>query len=533
MLVTCLEQVPHLSAVVYDEFFVTFSSQPVRWSMSDNELSTRPVISSFLRHEGEMFVAGRWTAAASGATMTSIDPSTEQVLAEVPLAGADDIDAAVTAGLSAQPRWARTPWQERAAALTELASRVEAEAHNFAVLDAIDGGIPVAGMRKDVHNAVSFLRYFAGLASELKGETTEASTGFNLTLREPFGVVARIVPFNHPVQFAAQAIAAPLAAGNAVILKPADQTPLSALRLAELAEGLLPPGLLSVLTGNGLETGSTLVRHPQIPRVGFTGSVSTGRAVLRDAAEHIKTVSLELGGKNPLVICPDVDLDAAAAACVKAMNFTRGQGQSCGSPSRVFVHADVHDAFVNDLLRRVEQIVVGDPLSPDTGMGPLAYAAHYERVRSYVGVGRDERATLRIGGERPAGLDVGYFLQPTVFTDVTPDMRIAREEIFGPIVSVVRWHDEEVLLDAINDLPLGLTANIWTNDLSRAVGMARRIHAGYVWINGEGQRPLGAPFGGYGHSGIGKENDLSELLSYTQIKNVNLSVFPTTAGAMV
>ncbi|MGH3279086.1 MAG: aldehyde dehydrogenase family protein [Trebonia sp.] len=491
----------------------------------------RELAQRLLGHNGEMFLGGRWTASSSGDLIDTIDPTTEELLGAVPKASAQDVDRAVAAGYEAQPGWARLSWNERAAVLFELASRVERHAGDFALLDALDGGISVTGMKRDVSNAVGYLRYFGGLSSEVKGDSLPMpGENIDFTLQEPYGVVGRIVPFNHPIQFAAQAIAAPLAAGNAVILKPADQTPLSALYLAKMAEDLLPAGVLSVLTGDGITTGSAIVRHHAIPRIGFTGSVPTGRQILRDAAEHIKAVTLELGGKNPLAIFPDADPVAAAAACARAMNFTRGQGQSCGSPSRVFVHEDIHDQFRAALLAELEAIRVGDPVDALTEMGPLAFKAHYERVVGYVGIGTDEDgATLIAGGRRPAHLPRGYFLEPTVFDAVSPGMRIAREEVFGPVLALIPWHDADAMVDAVNELPLGLTANVWTSDLTSAMRFVQRVRAGYLSVNGAGQRPIGTPFGGYGLSGLGKDSDLSELLSYARVKNVNVNL---TASAL-
>jgi len=483
----------------------------------------RRVVNSPLRESYKMFIGGQWAEASSGAVLTSIDPCTEEVLARFPHAGADDVDRAATAAVKVAPEWAATSWQSRAGALRELADRLERQAADFGVCDALDGGIPVGGMRKDLRNSVDFLRYFAGIAAETKGSTMPAGAGcLNYTVREPYGVVGRIVPFNHPIQFAAAGIAGPLAAGNTVILKPAQQTSLSALHLAELAEGLFPAGVLNVITGDG-STGAAIVAHPAIPRIAFTGSVPSGKAVLRAAAENVKAVSLELGGKNPLVVFADVDVARTAQAAVQAMNFRRGQGQSCGSPSRIFVHADVHDQFVNELSMLVEGFRIGDPLLEETDMGPLAFAAHYDRVRGYLDDGIADGARLVTGGKRPASCDRGYFLEPTIFDNVSSSMRIAREEIFGPVVSILKWRDADDVLDQINELPLGLTANVWTNDLSAAMKFAAAVESGYVWINGQGQRPLGAPFGGYKHSGLGAENGLDELLSYTQTKNINIS----------
>jgi betaine-aldehyde dehydrogenase len=480
-------------------------------------------VKALTRERYEMFVGGEWVSAASGATMDTIDPTTERAIAAVPLASAEDVDRAVAAAVKGQEEWKRLTWQQRAQLMRDLAQKVSEHAGELAELDAIDGGIPVTGMKKDVQNAVDFLLYFAGLASEVKGWTIETAQGVCYTRREPYGVVGRIIPFNHPIQFAASAVAAPLAAGNSVVLKPAEQTVVSALRFAELASGILPPGVLNVVTGDGPTTGAAIVSHPLVPRIAFTGSVSTGRAVLRAAAEEIKVVTLELGGKNPLIVFPDVDVHQVALATVDAMNFRRGQGQSCGSPSRVYVHEAIHDEFVETLKGLVDELEVGDPLSSASDMGPLAYADHYDRVIGYVASGKSEGARLVTGGERPKGRDRGYFLKPTVFDRVEPSMAIAREEIFGPVVSVLSWSDEDDVLAAANALRLGLTAYIWTNDLSAAMRFSREIEAGYVWVNGRGQRPFGAPFGGFKQSGLGTENDLEELLSYTRVKNVNIS----------
>ena len=470
-----------------------------------------------------MFVGGEWVNAASGASMETIDPTTETTIATVPLGGTEDVDRAVTAAAGAQREWGELTWQQRAGVLREVAQRLADNADEFAELDAIDGGIPVTGMKKDVQNGVDFLLYFAGLASELKGTTLESPSGVNFTLREPYGVVGRIIPFNHPIQFAAAAVAGPLAAGNTVVLKPSDATPISALRFAELIADLLPVGAVNVVTGDGQATGAAIVSHPLIPRIAFTGSVATGRAVLRGAAEHIKSVTLELGGKNPQIIFPDVDIERAALATVDAMNFRRGQGQSCGSPSRVYVHASIHDAYVEQLKMLVEAMVVGDPLERETDMGPLAYKAHYERVVSLSNpLLPRERGSSRAVADRPRSSAAISSSQRSSIGS-TPSMKIACEEIFGPVVSILPGPTRRTCWPRPTSLSVGLTANIWTNDLTVALRFSHAIEAGYVWVNGRGQRPFGAPFGGYKHSGLGKENDLEELLSYTKVKNVNIS----------
>jgi len=474
-----------------------------------------------------MFVGGAWVEAGDGRSITSIDPTTEEPIATVPAASRDDVDRAVRAAHSARGQWAATPWWERAELVRALAERIAGEAEDLARLDTRDAGLPLTGSRGDVRSSVRELMFFAGLGSELKGQTLPgADHQLAMTCREPYGVVGRIIPFNHPFKFAAGKCAAPLMAGNTVVLKPAAQTSLSALRLAELTEDLLPPGALNVVTGPAA-TGAAIVEHPDVPRIAFTGSVASGRAVLRAAAHDIKHVTLELGGKNPMVVFDDADPARAAAAAVAGMNLRRSMGQSCQSNSRILVHRRVKDAFVSALLEVVAGLRVGDPHDETTDLGPLAFAEHYERVLSYVGAGADEGARLVAGGGRPPSLDRGYFLEPTVFDEVTADMSIGREEIFGPVLVVMDWQDEEHMLRLANDVDYGLTANIWTDDLARAHRTARRLDAGMVWVNGDGRKPLGTPFGGFKHSGLGVEGSLEELQSYTRSKSVVLNRWDT------
>jgi betaine-aldehyde dehydrogenase len=472
----------------------------------------------------DLAIGGRAEAPRSGRYEPVANPATEQRIADVAVAGPEDIDAAVDSAAAAAAEWRRVGWSERAAAVRTLADAIEANAAALAAIDVADAGIPIRGMRRDVANAVSYLRYFAGIASELKGHSIETPVGsLQLTTREPFGVVGRIIPFNHPFQFAAAAIAAPLIAGNTVVLKPAEQTPLSALHLVRLTEGILPPGTVNVVPG-GAEAGAALVRHPRVRRIGFTGSVATGRAVLRDAADGIKVVTLELGGKNPLVILPDVTADAAAEIALIGMNLQRTAGQSCGSTSRVYVHPDRQETFVDALTGRFEGLCVGDPADEQTDVGPVAFLSHRDRVRECIRSGVADGARLRCGGpDAPAGLDRGAYVRPTVFDEVQDEMRIATDEIFGPVVSVLGWRHEGDVVERVNSLPLGLTANIVTNDLTAALRLARAVEAGFVWVNGRGERPFGAPFGGQKHSGLGEENSLGELLSYTQTKNIMLA----------
>jgi betaine-aldehyde dehydrogenase len=469
-----------------------------------------------------LYIGGAWVAGAGDRTFETINPSTGERLADVPLAGEADVDRAVQAARRAFPEWSRMPIRQRARALERLAARVLEQADSLALMDAVDSGNALAGMRADMTWTAESLRYFAGLITEIKGETSShGPRHLNLTRRQPYGVVARINPFNHPFRFCAEKAAAPLAAGNCVVIKGSEQAPLSSLRLGELCEGIFPPGVVNILTGPG-SAGSALVRHPDVRRIGFVGSVPTGRAIAREAAEGLKPVTLELGGKNPIIIFPDADPRKAATAAIRGMNMNR-QGQSCSSTSRVLVHRSLHGAVTDELRRQAEALPVGLPWLAGSEVGPVVSARQFERVMAYIESATAEGARLVTGGGPPRdpALGRGFFIAPTVFDEVTPSMRIAREEIFGPVMSVMAWDDEEAMLALANGVEYGLTAAIVTNDLARAMETAERVEAGYVWINGTG-RYLGAPYGGWKQSGLGQEECLSELLSYTQVKNVNL-----------
>jgi len=476
-------------------------------------------------HGWKMMVGGEWFESASGKRRTTLNPSLDMPLADVPDGNAEDIERAVEAALQAFPAWSAMHVDERAQRLRSLAEAVRGRAEEFGMLDALDSGNPYLAMVDDAKKGAGLLDFFCGLGMELKGETIPTpGGGLDYTRRQPYGVVGRILPFNHPISFAAGKIAAPLVAGNTVVLKPAEQTPLSALLLGRLAQECLPPGVLNIVTGDGPNCGAPLVRHPDVRRVAFTGGVETGRAIVRDAG--IKSVSLELGGKNPLIVFPDVDVAKAAAAAVAGMNFTRSQGQSCGSNSRVFVHRSIHDEFLEAVLERVARIRVGLADREDTQMGPVITREHYNEVMAYIASGKAEGARLVFGGRHPVdpALRKGYFIEPTVFDDVRHGMKIEQEEIFGPVMGVLSWNDRDAMLREVNGVEYGLCANVWTNDISTAMDLADRIEAGYVWINGHGgTRFKGAPFGGFKQSGIGREHSTDELLSYTQVKNVNVS----------
>ena len=481
-------------------------------------------IGTILPLHRDLYYAGAWQRPQGGYGET-INPATGESLGTVANADARDVDAAARAAHAAFPQWRALPPLERARAMHEVATRLRAHADELALIDAANGGNPIAEMARDVHAAAAQLDYFAGLASEVKGDTIPmGERAVNMTIREPFGVCARIVAYNHPLMFTAAKMAAPLAAGNTVIMKPPEQAPLSAYRMMEIIGDALPPGVANIVTG-GAACGEALVAHPLIPRIALIGSVPTGRAIARAAAERLKHVTLELGGKNACIIYPDANAEQGIAGAIAGMNFT-WCGQSCGSTSRVFVHTSLHDRVVAGIVEGVARFKPGIPTEPATTMGAIGSRGQLDKITRYVAIGREEGATLACGGERPSdpALANGFFMPPTVFTNVTQSMRIAREEIFGPVLSVLAWEDEARMLRDVNDVDYGLSCSIFTRDLVTAHRTAARVDAGYVWINTTGRHFLGAPFGGYKQSGMGREESFDELLSYTQQKNVHIAL---------
>ncbi|MGH9139222.1 MAG: aldehyde dehydrogenase family protein, partial [Acidimicrobiales bacterium] len=444
-------------------------------------------------------------------------------------AGPADVERAVEAATAASAGWRALGLPERAARVAELARRLEAHLDAFALLDALDTGSLVTPMRGGAAKGAAQLRGIAGVGIELQGRTIPASaTGWHLTKREPYGVVGAIAAYNHPTLFACQRIGPPLVAGNTVVLKPSEQAPISAVALAALSADVLPPGVLNVVAG-GAAAGAAIIGHPDVPRLAFTGSVATGLAVQETAARSgtIKHVTLELGGKNPLLVLPDVEPARAAAVAVKGMNFTRVQGQSCGSTSRLLVHSSRHDAVVDEVVRLVERIRIGLPDDDDAEMGSLVSHAHRDRVLGIVERSVAAGGSVATGGGPPVdeSLASGAFMAPTVIDDVNPSMSIAQEEIFGPVLSVLAWDDLDEAVTVANTVPYGLTASIWTNDLTVALTTADRLEAGYVWINDIETRYTGVPFGGWKQSGIGTEQAMvHELEGYTRLKAINIGL---------
>jgi betaine-aldehyde dehydrogenase len=472
------------------------------------------------------YYGGGWHASVSGAEMAVGGPATAESLGVVSVADAQDVDRAVLAAMEGFERWRDTPAQERAACIRRAIAVLRQHADELAWIDAVDTGNPFNAMLYDVEISAGYMDYFAGLVTEMKGATIPIGPNvLNYTVREPLGVIARIGAFNHPLLFVAGKCGAPLAAGNALIVKPADQTPLSALRIAELWDGIFPPGVFNVVNG-GRDAGVALVEHRGVAKIGFIGSVAAGRAVMQAAGKTLKPLTLELGGKNALIACADAGVDEVAEGVVRGMNFRYVTGQSCNSTSRVFLHESIYDAALAGIVERVAALKLGLPSDRDAEVGCLSSQAQFDKTLSYIKIGLEDGARLAQGGRRSSDprLAKGFFIEPTVFADVTDDMRIAREEIFGPVVSILKWRDEQDLLKRVNALEYGLTASIWTHDLDRAHRLASRVQAGYLWINGASTHYVGLPFGGYKQSGMGREESIEELLACTQIKNVNVTL---------
>ena len=472
------------------------------------------------------YYGGAWHEPKSGRFIDTVSPGTGLSLGKVADAGADDIDAAVAAAKAAFKEWRRVLPLERAKILRRIADILRQNANELAMIDAADCGNPVREMVSDAMVAAAQMEFFAGFVTEMKGSSIPMGPDVvNFSVREPLGVVGRIIPFNHPFMFCAGKSAAPLAAGNTVIVKPPEQAPLSSLRLAELIGGLLPAGVFNVVPG-GREAGQRLASHPDVAMIALIGSVPTGRAVMKAAADTVKHTMLELGGKNALIAFSDADPDEVAGAVIGGMNFT-WCGQSCGSTSRAFIHESIYDAVVARVKEKIKHFKPGIPTDPATTMGAIISRTQFDRVMSYIESAKSEGAELISGGGPPSdpALAKGLYIEPTVFA-VTGKNRIAREEIFGPVLGVLKWSDEAEMLAQVNQVEYGLTASIWTNDLNTAHRTAAAVQSGFVWINEVSKHFLGAPFGGFKQSGLGREECFEEMLSFTQEKNIHVKLKP-------
>jgi acyl-CoA reductase-like NAD-dependent aldehyde dehydrogenase len=467
-----------------------------------------------------MLIGGKWVDAVSGKTFETINPSTEERLALVAEADSADVDAAVTAARRAfeSPSWAGISPHARTRYLLKIADAVESHAEELAVLETLDNGMPLSSSAARVAQVAEIFRYYAGWPTKIYGTTNPTdSARFIYMLREPMGVCGLINAWNVPLVMAAMKIAPALACGNTAVLKPAEQTPLSTLRLAELIEETgLPPGVLNIVPGFGATAGGALVAHPGVDKVAFTGSTAIGKQILQASASNMKKVTLELGGKSPNIIFPDADLDKALATAVAT--FCGNSGQICSAGTRLFVQESLHDEATERVAKIAATYKVGSPFDSDTKLGPLISDKQMERVLSYVDAGRSGGAKLNLGGERVGSL--GYFVQPTIFSSVSNDMRIAREEIFGPVLSIIPFKDEDDAVFKGNDTEYGLAAAVWTSDISRAHRVARSLKTGRVWINTYAEADAVMSMGGYKQSGFGREMGAESIDAYTQTKSI-------------
>ena len=492
----------------------------------------RPVDSGD-RNVGEVsiYINGEWSPASSGETFETVDPSTGKVIGTVPRGTEEDVNRAVEAARAAFPGWRDTEAFERGAMLRQIGALATEQAEEIARIEALDSGHYYAKAMELVGAIPLWLDYFAGLADKVGGRTIPVpGNRIDFTMLEPLGVTAHIIPWNYPLLLVVRSVAPALAMGNTVVMKPAEETPLSAIKFAELCEQAgIPPGVVNVVTGFGAEAGAPLASHEAVDSITFTGSVGTGKMIAKMAADHVVQANLELGGKSPTIIFPDARFDDAVEGTMQGI--LSHAGQVCVAGSRLFLHRDIHDKFLEALVEKMKGVRIGDIFDEGTQMGPLVSQDQLDRVLNYIDVGKQEGAELLTGGERPEGLENGYYVEPTVFGNVDNSMRIAQEEIFGPVLSVIPWDDEEEMIRQANDSVFGLYAAIWTQDITRALRTARSLEAGGVVINDWFLEFPQAPHGGYKQSGINREEGMETIQNYTQVKNVYISLDDHLTGA--
>ena len=474
----------------------------------------------------KMFIGGEWVDGEG--TFNTVNPANGEVLAEIPRGREADVDRAVRAAREAfeSPEWRDMVPAERGRILLRLSATIRENKEELSRLETLDNGKPLAQSKTDVEVAARYCEYFAGAADKILGETIPVQPGIlDYTLREPLGVTAHIVPWNYPIQLAVRGVAPALAAGNTVVLKPAEDTPITSLKMAEMAgEAGLPDGVFNVVTGYGSEAGVALASHPGIDQLTFTGSVPTGVGVMKAAAENVKPVLLELGGKSPNIVFADADLDEAATWVVKAI--IQNAGQTCSAGSRLIVERSVHDEVVSRVAEKMESLTLG-PGIEDPDLGPIISEKQLQRIDDYLALARDDGTEILTGGNKAGsdGLSEGFFFEPTVLDNLSPDHRLAREEIFGPVLAVLTFEAVEEAISIANATEYGLITGVWTTDINKAHHVAARVRSGQVFVNNYGAGGgIEMPFGGYGKSGFGREKGLESLRSYTQVKNVAVKI---------
>jgi len=489
-------------------------------------LEVLPEVTKFVDGRPKMIIGGTAVEASSGDTFDVVDPSTGSAVTQVPRAGKDDVDRAVAAARDAfdDRRWTGLRPGKRAEILFRLGELVKKRIPELAQIESLDSGKPIKLASGEIWAAGEAFRYYSGWSTKVFGETNPTDDDlFVYSLREPVGVCGAIIPWNFPLIMAAWKVAPALAFGNTVVLKPAEEAPLTAIKLGELAlEAGVPEGAVNVVTGFGDEAGAALAGHDDVDKIAFTGSTEVGRKILHASEGNLKRVTLELGGKSPNIVFADADLRRASKGSM--MGVFLNSGQVCTAGTRVLVEKSIHDDFLASLVKATESMKLGPGLDEDTGMGPVVSAEHLDRITRYVEIGRSEGAEIVTGGRRATDLGDGYFMQPTVFAGVSNDMRIAREEIFGPIAAVIEVDGVDEAIEVANDTVYGLAAAVWTTDLSKAHRVARGIKAGTVWVNTTGLYDPSVSFGGYKQSGFGRELGRHSIETYTQTKSVWISL---------
>jgi aldehyde dehydrogenase (NAD+) len=487
--------------------------------------ATEPRRKARRSHQTKLLIDGKWCDSQSGKTFATDNPATEERIADVAEGDAADIDLAVKAARRAfdSGPWRKTDARDRGILMNKLADLIEKNIDELAELETLDNGKPISEARHgDLPLVIDCFRYYAGWADKIHGQTVPIRGNyFCYTKREPVGVAGQIIPWNFPMLMVAWKWGPALAAGCTVVLKPAEQTPLTALRVGELAlEAGYPAGVINIVPGFGETAGDALVKHPGVDKIAFTGEGRTAQIIMRNAAETLKRITFELGGKSPNIVFADADLDAAVGGAIIGMYLN--QGQCCCAGTRLFVQDTIHDAFVEKLAAQVQARKVGDPFDPKTQMGPQVDRAQYDKILSYIDKGKAQGARCVTGGEKLGGK--GFFIKPTIFTEVKDDMAIARDEIFGPVLSVIKFKEVDEAIDRANTTDYGLAAAVWTRDIGKAHAIADRVRAGTVWVNCYDVFDAAAPFGGFKRSGIGRELGEKSLDNYTELKTVTIAL---------
>lgn len=488
-------------------------------------------------HRYQLFINGQWQNPASGEWLDSVNPFTNKTWSQIPRSNAQDVAQACQAAALAFPHWSKTHPNQRAALLRKLADKIAAHTDHLAEIEVRDNGKIIAEVATQMKNLSLYFHFYAGLADTTMGHTVTVDKPNHIafTEYEPLGVIACIIPWNSPLMLMAWKIAPALAAGNTVVVKPSEFTSSSAFEFAKLTEDVgFPPGVINILSGYGQEIGEALITHPQVAKIAFTGGTATGAAIYSTAAKQLKRVSLELGGKSPNIVFADAHLENAVKGAISGI--FAASGQTCIAGSRLLLEESIHDEFVTQLVEFAKQAQMGDPMNPKTQVGPITTPQQYEKILKYIEIAKKEGAHCVLGGKAATQKECGdspWFIEPTIFTQVNNSMRIAQEEVFGPVLAIIKFKNVEEAIQIANDIPYGLAAGIWTQDIKKALRLPKEIKAGTVWVNTYRALSYAMPFGGYKQSGIGRENGRDAIYDYLQVKSTFISTEESTANPFV